>query len=127
MEYLDLIGTPFVDGGRDKKGLDCWGLAKELYHRRGIDLPDFNISAMATDRITGELLANKPLWRKLQEPELYCIVVIRLICHGWADHVGIYLGNNKFIHAYRATGVVIDRLSRWRSRIIGYYVPGWIK
>ena len=41
LKYDDLIGIPYVDYGRDPhKGLDCWGLAMELYRRRGIQLPD---------------------------------------------------------------------------------------
>ena len=32
MKYDDLIGAPFIDGGRDKEtGLDCWGLAREMF------------------------------------------------------------------------------------------------
>ncbi|WP_196600025.1 C40 family peptidase [Pectinatus frisingensis] len=126
MQYDDLIGIPFKDGGRDKTGLDCWGLAKEIYKRRGIELPEFNISAMATDRITNALTENKPLWRKLNKPEPSALVVIKLVCGGWADHVGVCIDNNKFIHAYCRTGVVIDRLSKWQSHIAGFYVPGWL-
>ncbi|WP_196603425.1 C40 family peptidase [Pectinatus haikarae] len=126
MQYDDLIGIPFEDGGRDKTGLDCWGLAKEIYYRKGIDLPEFNISAMATKRITDALTKNKPLWRKLNKPEEYALVVIKLVCGGWADHVGVCIDNNKFIHAYRRTGVVIDRLPKWQSHIAGFYIPGWL-
>ena len=35
--YDDLIGVPFVDGGRDKNGLDCWGLVKEAFRRQGCE------------------------------------------------------------------------------------------
>ncbi len=41
LKYDDLIGIPYVDYCREpQKGLDCWGLAMELYRRRGIKLPD---------------------------------------------------------------------------------------
>lgn len=127
MQIGDLIGIPFVDGGRNRKGLDCWGLAKEVYKRHGIELPDFQISAMSADTIAEELTANKPLWKKIDRPVPYALIVIKLACGGWANHVGVCIDNNKFIHAYKKTGVCIDRISRWRSHTAGFYIPGWTK
>ena len=99
MKYEDLIGTPFIDGGRDKEiGLDCWGLAREM-------------------------TAEEMDWERLNAPEEGCLVLLRLSPEVWANHVGICLGGGKFIHAYSATGTCIDRLARWRSRIVGFYKP----
>lgn len=124
MKYEDLIGTPFIDGGRDKEiGLDCWGLAREMFRRQGIDVPDYQISAMRTAEIAREMTAEEMDWTRLEAPEKGCLVLLRLDPEVWANHVGIYLGGGKFIHAYRATGVCIDRLTRWRSRIVGFYQP----
>ena len=127
MKDNDLIGIPFVDGGRNNSGLDCWGLAMEMYKRQGIALPDYPVSAMAVDSIANELAANEASWIKLDRPEIGCLVVLRFACGNWANHVGVYIGDGKFIHAYIKTGVCIDRLSHWRSRIAGFYKPGWIK
>lgn len=124
MEYADLIGTPFVDGGRDRAtGLDCWGLARELFRRQGVDVPDYHISAMKTAEIAREMTAEEMDWERLGEVEVGCLVLLRLDTGVWANHVGIYLGDGKFIHAYSAAGTCIDRLSRWRSRIVGFYRP----
>ncbi len=66
MEFNDLIGVPFVDGGRSPDtGLDCWGLALEIYRRAGVALPDFKISAMDAATINAELSANEGKWKKL--------------------------------------------------------------
>ena len=43
--YEDLIGVPFMDGGRDKNGMDCWGLVREYFKRQGIVVKDYGISA----------------------------------------------------------------------------------
>ena len=52
--YDDLIGVPFVDGGRDaKSGLDCWGLVKEVFRRQGYEVPDYHISAIEAADIAG--------------------------------------------------------------------------
>ena len=126
MEFNDLIGVPFVDGGRSPDtGLDCWGLALEIYRRAGVALPDFKISAMDAATITAELSANEGEWKKLPAPAVMSLVVMRLSGDGWANHVGVYIGGGRFIHAYRNTGVCIDRLRHWQSRIAGFYVPGW--
>lgn len=38
----DLIGIPFVYDGRDlRAGVDCWGLAMEIYKRKGRKLPEY--------------------------------------------------------------------------------------
>ena len=43
MMYADLIGVPFLNKGRDvKKGLDCYGLVKEVYKRHGINIPEYD-------------------------------------------------------------------------------------
>ena len=124
MEYEDLVGTPFVDGGRSKDiGLDCWGLAREMFRRQGVDVPDYHISAMRTAEIAREMTAEEMDWTPLSKPKEGCLVLLRLNPDVWANHVGIYLGDGKFIHAYSAAGTCVDRLARWRSRIVGFDKP----
>jgi len=123
MKYEDLIGVPFIDGGRDKSGMDCWGLAREMYRRQGIDIPDYHVSAVSAVSVASQMGVDVAYWQKLAQPALGCLVLIRLSPDVWANHVGIYIGDGKFIHAYSATGVSIGRLRRWRSRIVGFYVP----
>lgn len=127
MEFLydDLIGIPFVDGGRDaKKGLDCWGLVKEAFRRQGYEVPDYNISAAEAADIAGTMKKQEDDWIHLDGPHVGCLVLLRLTPGLWANHVGIYIGDGRFLHAYLPTGVCIDRLRRWQSRIVGYYSPG---
>lgn len=123
--YDDLVGVPFKDGGRSKEqGFDCWGLALELFKRQDIWLTDYQCSSEATAQVAGNMLKARPQWRKLDAPIIGCLVVIRMLDEGWANHCGVYVGAGKFIHAYTEdTGVVIDRVRRWGPRIIGYYWP----
>lgn len=123
--YDDLIGIPFVDGGRDpKSSLDCWGLVKEAFRRQGCEVPDYHISAIEAADIAGTMKRQEDDWIRLDEPRVGCLVLLQLTPGLWANHVGIYVGDGRFLHAYLLTGVCVDRLRRWQSRIVGYYSPG---
>ena len=41
IKYDDLLGVPFKAHGRDKSGMDCYGLVLECLRREGKSLPDF--------------------------------------------------------------------------------------
>lgn len=44
MEYKDLVGKAYRNGGRGNDAYDCWGLVIEIYRRQGITLNDYPIS-----------------------------------------------------------------------------------
>ena len=123
-EYEDLIGLPFVDGGRGPAAYDCWGVAMELFKRQGKPVKDYPINAVDVDGIAKQMHNDESLWHKLEAPFLGCLVLLRLTPGCWANHVGIYIGDGRFIHSYVVTGVCIDRLRKWKSRIVGFYEPG---
>lgn len=53
------VGLPFVDGGRTRAGVDCWGLVRlALASERNIELPSYGeISATELRRIAGAIQA----------------------------------------------------------------------
>ena len=125
-DYDDLIGVPFLDGGRDPKiGLDCWGLALEVFRRHGITLPDFAIPALAFDLVGAEIERQKPVWRRLIQPESPSVIVMRFNSVTCCNHCGVYIGFGQFIHTRERVGVCIDRIMSpsWARRIDGYYLP----
>ena len=121
--YEDLIGVPFMDGGRDTNGMDCWGLVRECFKRQGIAVKDYGISAAEELKISEQMKKERPYWQKLDEPRDGCLVLIRTEPKLWANHVGIYIGNGRFIHAYLMAGVCVSTIKRWKSHIVGYYYP----
>ena len=119
-----LIGAEFVDGGRGPDGYDCFGLVREVYKRYGIILPDYQIACYDVFNVTKEIENNRPNWVKcsLENAPVPCIAAFR-VSAPMVNHVGIYLGDNKFIHTREKAGAVIESLDApaWRHRLEGLY------
>jgi hypothetical protein len=93
------IGVPYRNGGMDKKGVDCSGFAflleKEVYNR---DLP--RIARTMADKVK----------RKYEEDLKEGDLVFFDFDGQKFSHVGVYLQNNKFVHASTSKGVIISDL-----------------
>lgn len=120
LNYQDLVGIPFVDSGRTLQGFDCWGLVRYIYQQRGIQLPNYPIDPKDREAVHQAMKEGAASsWKKVETPREGDVVLLELAI-GCANHVGVYIGRGDFIHAY-GTSVVIDRLSHWQSRIVGFY------
>lgn len=105
----DWYGIRYQLGGSTKKGIDCSALVQLFYSTLyGITLPR---TAKEQHK------AARPISRtELQEGDL-----VFFNTRGGVSHVGIYLQNNKFIHAASSQGVTISDLfdDYWMKRLIG--------
>lgn len=96
---MGFLGAPYRLGGSSVTGIDCSALVKKIYQLFNITLPRtaFEQSHVGLRVARGELVEGDLLFfntrRKL-------------------GHVGIYIGNNEFVHASsRNRGVRIDNLN----------------
>ncbi|HNW59640.1 MAG TPA: C40 family peptidase [bacterium] len=85
------LGYPYFWGGLSTKGFDCSGLTRTVYKLHGIQLPrDANMQVHA-----GQPVRYDSTYAALQPGDL--LFFGRNIEH--ITHVGMYLGEGKFIHA----------------------------
>lgn len=86
-----LIGLPYLWGGRSTKGFDCSGFTQTVYKLNGIELPrDANMQVKI-----GQAVALDDSLANLKPGDL--LFFGRDIDH--IIHVGIYIGNSLFIHS----------------------------
>ena len=129
IDYDDLIGIPFVNGGRNRAiGFDGYYLVMEVYSRFGVRLPEFTADWDDEEKINGivQREAASSAWRRVAPPlPVPCLVALRMgTPPGIVNHTGVYIGNGKFIHTRAKIGVCISRLDSpaWRGVIEGFYV-----
>jgi lipoprotein Spr len=95
----DWYGVRYRTGGNTKSGIDCSGFTVAVYASvYGIMLPRVSREQYRTSR--------KISTTELEEGDL---VFFNTNGSG-VSHVGIYLGNNKFIHASVSKGVMVSGL-----------------
>lgn len=116
LQAIRQLGTAYQWGGTTKRGFDCSGLTSFVYKKADIDIPRTARDQYAfTQRIArSQLQPGDLLFFKIRSRKI--------------DHVGIYIGDNRFIHAPR-TGehVTFARLNNayWRKHFAGAgRVPG---
>ncbi len=103
-------GTRYVYGGTTKKGIDCSAFMQVLYSSvLGIALPRTSKEQYSLTRPVADN-------EELKEGDL-----VFFNTRGGVSHVGMYLQNNKFVHASTSGGVMISDLDEvyWSKRFIG--------
>lgn len=121
-QFQDLIGVPYVLGGRlPGPGTDCFGLVVECCRRLGRPIPDpFTSDPYVTDarQWIHERLGG---WQPTLKPVMGGIVELR--SEQQPAHVGFLMSDAEFLHSLKRTGVVVNRLDRdpWMYRVVGYY------
>jgi cell wall-associated NlpC family hydrolase len=106
-EAKKYIGSPYLWGGNTPAGFDCSGFSKYVFEKVGISLP-----RTAATQFSG--------LKAVSSPSPGDLVFFTTYAPG-ASHLGIYIGDNKFIHAGTSTGVTITDMNNpyWKPRYLG--------
>ncbi len=93
-------GVTYKYGGKDKNGIDCSGLTSTLYSK----VYNKTISS-STKALVGEV-------KKIKESDLKEGDLVFFNTNGKSiSHVGVFLQNNKFVHASTKKGVMISDMT----------------
>jgi cell wall-associated NlpC family hydrolase len=106
-EAKKYIGVPYLWGGSTQAGFDCSGLVNYVFNKVGVSVPRTVATLWAAEQ-------------RVSVPNPGDLVFFDINQTGTATHVGIYTGDNKFIHA-GSTGVTISdmTLTYWKTRYMG--------
>jgi cell wall-associated NlpC family hydrolase len=109
---MDWIGTPYYYGGNGRGGIDCSAFTRTVYKMvANITMP----RSAAQQSTVGEIIRDGD---KLQFGDLVFFNTRRAV---YVSHVGMYLGENLFVHASSRFGVTVSSLQAnyYRTRFIG--------
>ncbi len=103
-------GTNYCMGGTTKNCVDCSAFTGNIMR----DVYKINLPRTAAEQYAASDRIDK---ENLKEGDL----VFFKAKHGYVNHVGIYLHNNKFVHASTSNGVMISDLNEhyWQGKYAG--------
>ncbi|MEM6160824.1 bifunctional murein DD-endopeptidase/murein LD-carboxypeptidase [Erwinia sp. P6884] len=105
-QYADWKGVRYRFGGTSKRGIDCSAFVQTTFREQfGLDLP----------RST---YGQEDVGKSINRSRLRAGDIILFRTGSRGRHVGIYLGNDNFVHASTSSGVMISSLndSYWKPR-----------
>jgi cell wall-associated NlpC family hydrolase len=112
MKIIELRDSPYKYGGNSKDGLDCSAFTRLVFQSTF----DYNLPRSAREQYQVGLKINSR--DSLQTGDLVFFNTSR---RRFPGHVGIYLGENLFVHASRSLGVTISSLDEkyYTKRYVG--------
>ena len=119
------IGIPFVSGGRDITGCDCYGLVRlALAEQFGFSLPLLSAeyqNALSIAETEAVLQARRPLLagERIEKPEPGAVAVIRF--QGRPSHIGVFVDDTHILHTLLNIGAHITHAE---SRLLRGGVQG---
>ena len=108
---LQFVGYPYVYGGSSPSGFDCSGFTSYVYKQFG-----YSINRTASAQLDNGYAVSMS---ELQPGDL--VMFKKGSTSKRATHVGLYIGNNQFVHASTSSvGVIISGMSE------AYYTTGFV-
>ncbi|WP_281281409.1 C40 family peptidase [Pseudalkalibacillus caeni] len=100
-------GVPYLWGGTTPEGFDCSGFIQQVFEENGVKVPRTAESIWESGKT-------------IKAPNVGDLVFFETYKPG-PSHLGIYAGNNQFIHAGSSHGVEVSSMDNpyWAPRYIG--------
>lgn len=111
-EVADWLGTRYRRGGMNRQAVDCSGFTGVIYK---------NVYDMQLDRVSTTIAKNLKISVEKEDLIPGDMVFFSTFNKKYINHVGVYIGDGKFIHASIKKGVIVSSLSE------GYYSKAWRK
>ncbi len=111
-EAVYFLNTPYKYGGNSEKGIDCSAFTQKVF----LNSIELKIPRTAREQfLLGEKIS------KDEELDFGDLVFFKTKRRSTPSHVGIYIGDNKFMHASRKKGVMVSSLEEkyWVPRFLG--------
>ena len=109
-EMVDYLGTPYRYGKTGDKGIDCSGFTRNVLEKLNIQLPR---SAREQYKIGDNIERNELIFGDL--------VFFNTRRASFPGHVGIYIGDELFVHASTKKGVIVSSMEEkyYKTRYVG--------
>jgi cell wall-associated NlpC family hydrolase len=104
-------GKPYRYGGTTPAGFDCSGLMHYTFRQAGLSIPRNSYD---------QYKASSPVYINRLKPG--DLLFFRTLGGTFVSHVGMYIGDNRFVHAPgNGRRVSIDNLDTeyWQKRLVG--------
>ncbi|MBK5719803.1 C40 family peptidase [Dysgonomonas sp. Marseille-P4677] len=111
-EAADWLGTRYRRGGMSRAAVDCSGFTNIIYK---------NVFGIQLDRVSTTIAKNVKESVAKEDLKPGDMVFFSTFKKKYINHVGVYLGDGKFIHASIKYGVIVSSLAE------GYYSKTWRK
>lgn len=122
----DYVGLPFVEHGRVRGAVDCWGLIRlVLAERFDVRVPSYveDYTSTIDEDVLGRLIGrHMTSWREVTGRERAGDVAL-LRVRGQPMHVGVVVAPKWMLHIERGIDSMVERYDgvTWAKRLIGVY------
>lgn len=126
--WNEYVGIPFLEKGRTRAGVDCWGLPCVVFaEKKNIILPSYLELYESTKYENCQQLKDlifkerQSKWHEVDKPQEFDFALIKK--GGVPMHVGLVTKKNFVLHSEVGVGVANEDTTRlhWKNKIEAYF------